>query len=198
MAQIALQYGNSVAVVDDSALNIIMPSDVFPNYDGPATTMAQAIADGTIQEATSPEAVSQAQEVVTTQRASAIVQGIQGGLKITDNPNNQGMLNNMVQTLVRAGIDQSDAETIVQMGVSPAEQSTGQTGTQLGQPLNTGSTGSNPLNTGSQALTNFVNQIPQAPVQFIPRQPGQADYMNWLILLVLAFIAIWIAMEVFR
>lgn len=99
----------------------------------------------------------------------------------------------LAQSLQALGIDTQDANAIAGTG---QELLSGQV-----QPLNTGSQlvqQSQPLNTGSQTLATVFNNIPQAPIQFVKPQPGQPDWMNWLILLVLAFIAIWIVVEVFR
>lgn len=203
MAQVALQYGNLLAVADSTALNTLSPAEVFPNASPPPgmsppewmnETVQDMINKGLVIESGSGSSISAAENYGAIQNASQFVSDVQKGIKPIGMTGSEMTLQSTVDLLTKAGIDPADAQAIAQMGVTTS--SSGQV-----QPLNTGSQlvqQSQPLNTGSQTLATLFNDIPQAPIQFVKPQPGQPDWMNWLILLVLAFIAIWIVVEVFR
>ena len=203
MAQVALQYGNLLAVADSTALNTLSPAEVFPNASPPPgmsppewmnETVQDMINKGLVIESGSGSSISAAENYGAIQNASQFVSDVQKGIKPIGMTGSEMTLQSTVDLLTKAGIDPADAQAIAQMGVTTS--SSGQV-----QPLNTGSQlvqQSQPLNTGSQTLATLFNGIPQAPIQFVKPQSGQPDWMNWLILLVLAFIAIWIVVEVFR
>ncbi|MDG6998430.1 MAG: hypothetical protein JRN15_04870 [Nitrososphaerota archaeon] len=203
MSQVALQYGTQLAVADSTALNTLSAGELFPSASPPPgmsyptwinSTVQELVDKGVIVESGSSSSISAAENYGAVQNATQFVSDVSKGIQPIGMTGSEMTLQSTIDLLTKAGIDPSDAQAIAQMGVTTSES--GQV-----HPLNTGQQlvqQSQPLNTGSQAVTNLVNNIPKAPIQFVPQPAGQADWINWLILLVLAFIAIWIVTEVFR
>ncbi len=104
-----------------------------------------------------------------------------------------GSLSSQLQS---AGIPKQDADMIVAAG---GAMHVGNIGVDTyAQPMNTGGaaiSNTQPLNTGTAALGQQLASISQPPVVISASSPG---WINWLILLVMAFIAIFIVVKVFK